>query len=105
LKVDDYSRQVIDAYRQNAGHMDQETAKAATIAAASTMARDEGRLAAGDAARVAKTAIETFDKQAREGVPLDKARENVAHSMAGQFDSRGKVMQREERQQSIGLGI
>jgi hypothetical protein len=95
LKIDDYSRQVIDAYRQNGSHMDAPTARSATIAAAATIASDQGRASAANAARVAKTAIETFEKLVRDGVPLDKARENAARSMTQQFDSQGREITKE----------
>jgi hypothetical protein len=104
LKVDDYSRQVIDNYRTNAQHMDPSTAKAATVYAASAIAADEGRARSGDAAKVAKTAIETFEKDSKQGVPVEKARENAARSMAEQFDSRGREVPK-ERERSNALGL
>jgi hypothetical protein len=105
LDIRDYSRQVIDRYQQQAGQVDPATAKAATIALAASVAGEQTRASPSDAAKVARTAIETFEKQAKDGVPLDKARENVARTMGEQFDGRGKEVQRRERDQSLGLGM
>lgn len=105
LNVENYSRQVIDSYRMNAGHMDPDVARAATIHAASSIAKDEGRATSADAAKVASRAINTFEKETKQGVPLDKARENVARSMSEQFDSRGREMQKPERERSNTLGL
>jgi hypothetical protein len=104
LNVETYSRDVIDTYRQNGSQMDAATARASTIAAASTMASEKGKASIGDAAKVARTAIDAYEKQARDGVPLDKARENVARSMADQFDSRGRETPK-ERERSNVLGL
>ena len=105
LKVDDYSRQVIDTYRQNGSHMAPDTARASTIAAASTLASEQGKASIGDAAKVARTAIDAYEKQARDGVPIDKARENAARSMSDQFDSRGREMPKQDRERSNAIGL
>jgi hypothetical protein len=104
LNIEDYSRQVIDTYQQRAPEIDPATAKAATVARAASLASEQNRASPGDAAKVAKTAIETFEKQAKDGVPLDKARENAARSMSKQFDSRGRDVSK-EHERSNGLGL
>jgi hypothetical protein len=38
-------------------------------------------------------------------VPIDKAREDVARSMADQFDSRGRETQKKERDRSNAIGL
>jgi hypothetical protein len=58
-----------------------------------------------DPAKVARTAIDAYEKQAKDGVPLAKARENVARSMSNQFDSRGRETQKQERERSNALGL
>lgn len=105
LNVEQYSREVIDNYRQNVRHMDHDTARATTVYAASAIAADDGKARVGDAAKLAGAAIDAYAKRANDGVPHDQAREKVARSMADQFDSRGREMQKQERERSNALGL
>jgi hypothetical protein len=100
LNVENYSREVIENYRQNGNHMPPNTARATTIAAAATLASDQGKAAVGDAAKVARNAIDAYEKMARNGVPLDQAREKAARSMSEQFDNRGREVRKQERERS-----
>jgi hypothetical protein len=105
LNVERYSREVIDSYRQNVNHMDHDTARATTIYAASTVAADEGKARVDDAAKLARGAIDSYAKQANDGVPHEAARDKVAQEMASRFDDRGRDTLRHERHQSQGLSL
>jgi hypothetical protein len=105
LNVENYSRDVIDSYRQNSSHMPSDTARATTIAVAAAVASEQGKASIGDAAKVARRSIDAYEKMARNGMPLDQAREKVARSMTEQFDSRGRETHKQERERSDFLSL
>src|SRR4051794_27875014 len=105
LNVEQYSREVIDRYRQNERYMDHDTARATTIDAASAVAFEHGQARVSDAAKLAGAAIDSYAKRANDGVSPDRARDAVSKELAEQFDSRGRETQRQERQRSASLSL
>jgi hypothetical protein len=105
LNVEQYSREVIDRYRQNGRYMDHDTARATTIDAASIVASENGQARVSDAARLAGAAIDRYAKQAEAGVSPDRARDAVSKEMSQRFDERGRDTQRQERQRDHSMSL
>ena len=108
MNIENYSREVIEAYKANARSMSPEQAKQQTTYGAALAASDDGQASIHNAAKVARHAIEAYEVKAKGGLSEDKAIEGAARDTANRFDDRARDTARDhsqERPKSRGMSL
>jgi hypothetical protein len=105
VDIEKFSRQAIQEYKQNSRGLSQEEAKRIAVFASAANAADREGVSIGNAAKVARHAVEAYEAKGKGGLSEDRATESAAKDTANRFDDRGRDTARSERQRSSGMSL
>lgn len=105
MDIEKFSKEVIDTYQEKARYQNRETARIEAVNQHAQAASQKGELHASNAARVARSSIETFREKMADGLDRPDAAKAAARETSERFDRRGHATPRHERERSAGLSL
>lgn len=107
MNVSKYAAEVLDTYDSKSRHLNSETARSQAVSENAIKASEAGQAPIGNAAKVARHAIDTFkDKTLNGGMSRADAMKAAQEATASRFDDRGRDLAKsQERPRSRGMGL
>lgn len=107
MNVSKFAAEVLDTYDSKSRHLNRDTARSQAVYENAARASEAGQAPIGNAAKVARHAIDTFqDKTVNGGLSRADAMKAAQEATASRFDDRGRDMARShERQRSSGMSL